>query len=39
MPEKAPVEVYVSRAIRLSMEQYISAMEYMLETTDLSRAE
>jgi len=39
MPEKAPAEVYVSRSIKSSMQQYIIAVDYMLETTDLSRAE
>lgn len=37
MPEKAPAEVYGGRTIKSSMEQYIIAGEYMLETSDLSR--
>lgn len=37
MPEKAPAEVYGSRTIKSTMEQYIIAGDYMLETTDLSR--
>lgn len=39
MPEKAPAEVYGSRTIKPSIEQYIIAGDYMLETTDLSRTE
>lgn len=34
MPEKAPAEVYGSRTIKSSKEQYIVAGDYMLETTD-----
>lgn len=34
MPEKAPAEVYVSRTIKSSMEQYIIAVDSMPETTD-----
>lgn len=37
MPEKAPAEVYGSRTIKSSTEQYIIAGDYMLETTDLRR--
>lgn len=34
MPEKAPAEVDGSRTIKSSMEQYIIAGDYVLETTD-----